>query len=746
MSELCIVLLMVVLCYNGSFSKTLDEQLGVLFNRSDLRCPKECETQDFLNKKRFEDSMECCTCVAESLWVVEGKQNGTKVGHFDVLFVKHYIELKVKDHAVNFYNLIYTYGNITDIPSSVCNFSTIVYIDLSFNQIKDIRNIACLSILDTLLLAGNKIQSLIADVFHGMKHLRRVDVSFNQITKLEPTFFLYMEGSMFHFDLSYNNMSEIDVTNMVRLRQKYFCVVNFSHNVLNEITNPSNFSFQREQDFGHGGYLDFTYNNFSHFFNFEKIGFQDLQLFGKMQFYSFDFQHNNWICDCKFYPFVSQATLSSHILHASHVNFKCNRPPQFKNTIIKNFRHYPDLLICNISMSERCPHKCHCFYQPSRNQTVVNCRAKLSSKRFPLVLPEYENLALDFSKNLISDLDNQFERTKNYAFRIKEINLEGNNFHSISEFAVSQLKRTTMFNMKQNQITSIDRSLRNLRPCNVQLGRLDLVCTCNDLWFQSWLPSPTMPCYNNTLIFCKTETGYKSITKVTKSELGCTEDSHLKWFNLCIGILISLVVIFAFTGYNFYIEIYILWRRFLRKVSRPVSRNSFQYDIYISCNEDDDGLRNWISCELLSHLNDRGLKSFLPYRDCQPGRPREEEIIDSISKSKSILVLLSDLHHLERESTKAWISCEWKYTWLKYREDFSKNVIIINYDFLNNRDVSNRYIQAFMRASICIDFSNYRKDMWSTLNSVLGLSSPSYGFRYHRFQSSLDTATIYLQT
>lgn len=62
------------------------------------------------------------------------------------------------------------------------------------------------------------------------------------------------------------------------------------------------------------------------------------------------------------------------------------------------------------------------------------------------------------------------------------------------------------------------------------------------------------------------------------------------------------------------------------------------------------------------------------------------------------------------------------------------------------RDVFNRYIQAFMRASICIDFSNYRKDMWSTLNSVLGLSSPSYEFRYHRFQNSLDTATIYLQT
>ncbi|CAC5367109.1 unnamed protein product [Mytilus coruscus] len=501
MSELCLALLMVVLCHNGSFSESLDEQLGVLFNRSDLRCPKECETQDFLNKMRFEDSMECCTCRAQPLWIVEGKLNGklnvTNIGHFDVSFVENVIELKVKDHDVHFYNLIYTYGNLTVIPTSFCNFNTIVYIDLSFNRITDIRNISCLSILDTLLLPGNKIQSLIADIFHGMKHLRRVDVSFNQITKLELRFFLHMAG-------------------------------------------------------------------------------------------------------------------------------------------------------------------------------------------------KYQNLVLDFSKNLISDLDYQFKRAKNYTSRIKEINLEDNNFDSISEFVVSQLKNTTMINIKHNPITSIDKSLRNLRPCKVQLGRLDIVCRCTDLWFQSWLPSSTMPCYNNTLIFCRTETGYKSISQITKSELGCTKDYHLKWFNLCIGLVVSLIIIFAFAGYNFYVEIYILWKRFLGNIIRPVSRNSFQYDIYISCNEDDDGLRNWISYELLPHLNDRGLKSFLPYRDCQPGRPREEEVIDILPKSKIILVLLSDLHHLSRESTKAWISCEWKYAWVNYREDFLKNVIIINYDFLNNRDVSNR--------------------------------------------------------
>lgn len=172
-----------------------------------------------------------------------------------------------------------------------------------------------------------------------MKHLRRVDVSFNKITKLEPKFFLHMAGSIFHFDILFNNMTKIDVTNIVWTRQWYFCTVNFSHNALNDVTNLSNFSFQQDITFGHGGYLDFTYNNFSHFFNFEKIGFNDIKLFGKLEKYSFDIRHNNWLCDCKFYPFVSQATIALIILHAGYVNFKCNSPPQFKNKIIKNFQH-----------------------------------------------------------------------------------------------------------------------------------------------------------------------------------------------------------------------------------------------------------------------------------------------------------------------------------------------------------------------------------------------------------------------
>lgn len=71
----------------------MDEQRGVLFNWSDLRCPKECESQDFLYTMRFEDSMECCTCRAQPLWIVEGNLNGkinvTKVGYFDVSFVKN---------------------------------------------------------------------------------------------------------------------------------------------------------------------------------------------------------------------------------------------------------------------------------------------------------------------------------------------------------------------------------------------------------------------------------------------------------------------------------------------------------------------------------------------------------------------------------------------------------------------------------------------------------------------------------
>ncbi|VDI79742.1 Hypothetical predicted protein, partial [Mytilus galloprovincialis] len=64
------------------------------------------------------------------------------------------------------------------------------------------------------------------------------------------------------------------------------------------------------------------------------------------------------------------------------------------------------------------------------------------------------------------------------------------------------------------------------------------------------------------------------------------------------------------------------------------------------------------------------------------GAPREQETIDVMSKSRNLIILLSDINN----GTQEWNKKEWKYAWNYYKCDFSPNLIVINYDFVKCDD------------------------------------------------------------
>jgi hypothetical protein len=53
----------------------------------------------------------------------------------------------------------------------------------------------------------------------------------------------------------------------------------------------------------------------------------------------------------------------------------CSEPHHLKNYMLIDLRKDDkyDLLICNLTLVNKCPVKCSCYFQPSRNRTVVDC-------------------------------------------------------------------------------------------------------------------------------------------------------------------------------------------------------------------------------------------------------------------------------------------------------------------------------------------------------------------------------------
>ena len=113
----------------------------------------------------------------------------------------------------------------------------------------------------------NAIEYFNKDMFLQMKRIRVIDLSYNRIKSLEPMFLMNVDGFLVNVDLSHNRLKTVDVTNIVWTKQKAFCKVNFSNNMISSINNSLNWACHRNSTFGYGGYVSFRNNSISQFIN-----------------------------------------------------------------------------------------------------------------------------------------------------------------------------------------------------------------------------------------------------------------------------------------------------------------------------------------------------------------------------------------------------------------------------------------------------------------------------------------------
>ena len=182
-----------------------------------------------------------------------------------------------------------------------------------------------------------------------------------------------------------------------------------------------------------------------------------------------------------------------------------------------------------------------------------------------------------------------------------------------------------------------------------------------------------------------------------------------------------LIVIAALLVHKFRYEFYILTRNFVKYFKKFGVGQSMVYDVYISCNDEDESIRRWLTSSLVPDLENSQLKVFLPYRDCAFGRSREIEIIDAISKSRNFVIILSEKY----PCIMRWNEKEWKHAWYNYRYSLCTEIIIINYDMLNCCETAKRYLGAFLRLGRYINFSNCSKSIENEIRNRILDRRPS---------------------
>ncbi|CAC5410482.1 unnamed protein product [Mytilus coruscus] len=115
---------------------------------------------------------------------------------------------------------------------------------------------------------------------------------------------------------------------------------------------------------------------------------------------------------------------------------------------------------------------------------------------------------------------------------------------------------------------------------------------------------------------------------------------HLHFLDTLVlkGILISCFAICALTAFKFRQELFIVYREmphFTRHRKIRVIPEIIMNSVYISFDNDDRQLLNWVTCVLVPLLESRSFKVFIFMRDSYAGESYEDEIRKLISKSNN---------------------------------------------------------------------------------------------------------------
>ncbi|CAC5367128.1 unnamed protein product [Mytilus coruscus] len=687
--------------YSKPIEDILQEALQAQFQRNDLMCGS------------LSRNVANCICSTyQKLDNIGMLYIEKKTGYKSKSIVKSALPWLRYSH----YYLKSRHNNLQRFPSNICEFPEIARIDLSYNKIKDIDLVSCITFLDTFKLQHNLVEYLSNETFLHMRFLRVIDLSHNKLKFIEPGFLINVNGSLFQFDVSYNYLTTLDITNIL-WTQIIFCKADFSHNSISSITNKLNWKSQKNSEFSFFGSLDSSYNNLTYFSIFNENGL-NVKHAGKLFTWWIFVRGNQWICDCKVYPFAKLSEMIVKIYHRINFYMTCDSPRHLKKRTLFDIINNSDFdqLICNLSLAERCPAQCYCFYQPAiGNRTVVDC-SRSGLTRLPSVLPKYANLHIDFSNNKIRNLKRIEQFGLNFFKRIKKLDLSNNQIGIFSNIGLHRYRKIQLINMTGNTIQRIPRSLQMLKPCQISLGKIIMKCTCEDLWLKIWLPLQYQNCANRTHVSCNNNGLLRPITDIEKEDLGCSVSTiNTSLVNSLNCSAFFAVITCAMIIYKLRFELFILTRSCINFIREPLLPASVIHDIYISANEDDELIRKWLLSSLVPCLEKKGFDVFLFFRDSTIGKPREQETIDVISKSRNFIILLSD----DTKGNQQWNKKEWKYAWNYYKWDFSRELIIINYDMLTYDDVVKDFFRGFFTLRKVIDFSNFNKNIEEDIVALL---------------------------
>ncbi|KAK3599265.1 hypothetical protein CHS0354_012875 [Potamilus streckersoni] len=690
-----------------------------------LFCPLSCET----DKTRSPE--QCCCCEARSCSELNHPLCHETISDLHLEYIAtNGQSILVQDRKTNtseYTRIRHVNGVMTSFPKNLMVFKNLKYVDFTRNRISEIGNISFLSNISELILNFNFITHISNQTFLGLFNLRTVQISNNQIKDIDPNTLLGAELNIFNFDVSNNFITELDVT--ILLPEGPLCELILNNNPIHSFVNKNGFTFDTNKMHGPGNIV-MKNNSLTSLPNLTDVGLRDYSdFFQVVSFHGYFAGGQKFACDCALIPYFMKMSYLALKEFVSDMDIVICSSPEELNGInlldIYELKQF-DKLVCDLVIY--CPSKCHCYDHQMKKRVVVDC-SNLTMTEMPYSLPVgyWGNTAIDLllGYNYISTLEK-----RSYLNDVAFLDMTGNIIRFVDGNALNSMKSDISLIIPDNTMESLPNEFRHLNPNHLHIGDDYLKCSCEFLWAENWQKYKLFN--KNRTLFCLYENSRIPVdsmsTFLTRCEPKLLRIPTEAW--ICFGLLIILFGA-AFSLYMFYYEVFILYRRciFYFRKNKLVQRPEDMDKIFISFNECNTEVFEWSVQNLNPYLKTEGFKTTIPWMDFEPGLSREKCTIQAINNSNTFIVILSinqTINVDEDNNTDKYFDYEFYVLWKEFVSNSMKQIILVNFDQLESKDVENRRMRALVRVGNVADFY-YREDLLLTkirkrLSTLSGIS------------------------
>ncbi|CAH1784424.1 unnamed protein product [Owenia fusiformis] len=625
-----------------------------------------------------------------------------------------FVNLTQLEDPTKYERILYSRGYLSSIPIDLCRLKNLKYIDLSWNNITTLRSnqFQCFRALVHLKMQNNAIRYLPIGVFEGLNNLQTLNLSSNDIHKIEEDVFKEsFEESMTSLDISHNNLEYVPseimdiIFNATPLnRHRFF---NLSHNHITFFEEGSQ-SINKYYEYlsinEEFMKLDLTFNKVTHIdINFlSPLGIKNVDSFETFWgsryrigvFFSILLHNNPLICDCNNFLLYKIGTETMNLLAVGQLNLPesamidrtgmvCRGPQEFNGTSLFNMKN--EQFVCPV---DGCLPKCSCIYSAHNETLTVDC-SNIGLTSFPKKIPSYPgspNITLNISGNRIAHFEERI-----YLSSITILDVRNNYIETIDIAAIIKLIKIRKLYLQSNHIKYLPKEITALQfNGSIGLYNNSFVCDCYSIWMTDWIKT-----LKNLLQEPVCINGGAKVRDYIEDELTC-------YINLKLAVALPLTfaaAIMLFVGLLYhYRPLIVLWWRhkvYRRAVHPQHNIDEKIFDAFVGYEKSDV---NWIKHELIPLLEPK-YKLCIHQRDFPVGDYIIETITESISKSQCNIMVVS-AKFIESQWCLEEFAIAHKY-YMAFPAE--KLIMIILDDHIKQRPITNKLVKYYICCGVFIE-------------------------------------------